>query len=283
MTKTPAIVETVLSEYITLFNNVLPDLIQGLYLHGSIALEAYENDSSDIDFITVLNRRLTEDELNLISLVHEKVKVQYPRPEMDGVYILIEDIGTLNSTIKDEKKLYTYYNNGELNTGEYFNFNPITWYLFQHNGVKVLGPEIASYDVVISSNQMVSYVHNNMNSYWFGRVQWMENSIDEVKTFPLDMIDSEIEWSVLGVLRQYYTINEFDIVSKLGAGEYGLLHLPEKWHSIIKEAMNIRKGLNGRYFKSEEERVKCLLRFMRYMIEYCNGFYEVCSEDNDRR
>ncbi|TMU87535.1 DUF4111 domain-containing protein [Bacillus sp. BHET2] len=275
MAITPSVVETVLNEYITLLNNLLPDLVQGLYLHGSIALEAYENNSSDIDFITVLNRRLTEDELNLLSFVHQQVKVQYPKPEMDGVYILIEDIGMLNSNIKDESALYPYYNKGELKRGKYFNFNPITWYLFQHKGVKVLGPEISSYDVVISSKQLVSYVLTNMNSYWFGRTQWLENSIDEVKTFPTDVIDTELEWSVLGLLRQFYTLKEIDIVSKLGAGEYGLLHLPEEWSSIIKEAMNIRKGLKKRNFKSEEERVNCTLMFMRYIIEYCNEFYQV--------
>ncbi|WP_277674507.1 aminoglycoside adenylyltransferase domain-containing protein, partial [Piscibacillus halophilus] len=53
----------------------------------------------------------------------------------------------------------------------------------------------------------------------------------------------EVEWTVLGLLRQYYTLMEKDIISKLEAGYYGLEILPTKWHPIIQEAINIRKNV----------------------------------------
>ena len=57
----PRIVDSVINEYITLFNEHLPETIEGLYIHGSIALNAYVEDSSDIDFITITNRALAEE------------------------------------------------------------------------------------------------------------------------------------------------------------------------------------------------------------------------------
>jgi hypothetical protein len=86
-----------------------------------------------------------------------------------------------------------------------------------------------------------------MNSYWAQRTQRIENSIEEVINLPIEDIDNEIDWSVLGLLRQNYTLREHDIISKLGAGEYGLQHVPFEWNKIIKEAINIRRG-EGRTF-----------------------------------
>ena len=81
----------------------------------------------------------------------------------------------------------------------------------------------------------------------------------------------EIEWSVLGLLRQYYTLKEHSIISKLGAGEYGLLHMPEEWHQIIKEAINVRNGVRSEFFASDEQRIDMALKFSKYVISYCNG------------
>jgi tRNA nucleotidyltransferase (CCA-adding enzyme) len=63
----PRIVDKVLKEYINLFNEHLPETIEGFYIHGSIALNAYVDDSSDIDFITLTNRRLTEEDSQALS------------------------------------------------------------------------------------------------------------------------------------------------------------------------------------------------------------------------
>ncbi len=109
-----------------------------------------------------------------------------------------------------------------------------------------------------------------MNSYWVQRVQRLDNSSVELSNFPTKDIETEIEWSVLGLLRQFYTLKEHDIISKLGAGEYALLHLPIEWHPIIKEAINIRKGNKEKIFTSDKERIEMTIRFSQYIIHYCN-------------
>jgi Domain of unknown function (DUF4111) len=271
LTNLPEIVENVLNDYISLFNKHLPETLEGLYLHGSIALKSFVNDSSDIDYITVTNRRLSKEDSDALIHIHKTLKHTYLKPEMDGVYILKEDIGKMDPNCKDDNEMYTYYNNGELNFGDYFNFNPITWYLFKHKGVKILGPEISSFKLELSKQQMHQYVLHNMNTYWVGRLHSLEKSIDEVKRYPSERIDTEIEWSVLGVLRQYYTLKEASIISKQGAGEYGLEQLPEEWHSLIREALNIRSGLNLLNSNSDEVRVKHTIKFLKNLILLSNN------------
>lgn len=260
------IVEKVLKDYINLFNEHLPETIEGLYIHGSIALNAYVDDSSDIDYITLTNRRLTEEDSEALSYIHKTIANKYKKPEMDGVYAVREDMGKLNNAGK-----YPYYNNGELLFGDYFNFNPITWWTLKSKGIKVFGPELHDFRIVIQPQELSSYVLRNMNTYWTNRIQMAETSIEHLVKLPTDEIDIEIEWTILGVIRQFYTIKEYDIVSKLDAGEYGLEQLPGEWHTIIKEAMNIRKGVKEGIFSSEMERLDSTLRFSKFLINHCNN------------
>ncbi|GAM12248.1 aminoglycoside adenylyltransferase domain-containing protein [Mesobacillus selenatarsenatis] len=262
----PMIVEKVLKDYINLFNEHLPDTIEGLYIHGSIALNAYVDDSSDIDFITLTNRRLTEEDSEALSYIHTIIANKYEKPEMDGVYAVREDSGKLNNAGK-----HPFYNNGELLFGDYFNFNPITWWILKSKGIKVFGPELQDFRIDIHPQELSSYVLGNMNTYWANRTQMAETSIEHLVKLPTDEIDFEIEWTVLGLLRQFYTIKEYDIVSKLDAGEYGLSHLPVEWHDIIKEAINIRKDVKEVIFSSEMERLDNTLQFSKFLINHCNN------------
>lgn len=265
----PSIVETVLKEYINLFNEHLPKTFEGLYLHGSIALNAFVEDSSDIDFITLTNRRLTEKDSEALSYIHTTIANKYKKPEMDGVYALHEDIGKLCNGKKPSYK-YPYFNDGELSFGDYFNFNPITWWVLKRKGINLFGPELKDIQFEIQPQDLSSYVIENINTYWANRTQMAETSINDLVKMPTDKLNFEIEWTVLGLLRQFYTIKEYDIVSKLDAGDYGLAHIPVEWHDIIKEAMNIRKGVKERIFSSEIERMDRTLRFSKFLIKYCN-------------
>jgi hypothetical protein len=266
----PMIVEKVLKDYINLFNKHLPETIEGVYIHGSIALDAYVDESSDIDFITLTKRRLTEEDSEVLNYIHTIIANTYTKPDMDGVYVIQEDMGKLYNSADTNLK-YPYYNNGELMFGDYFNFNPITWWVLKRKGLKILGPELVNFKFEVPPQELSSYVIGNMNTYWKNRIQNAETSIDHLIKLPTGEIDVEIEWTVLGLLRQFYTIKEYDIVSKLEAGEYALTNLPVEWHNVIKEAMNLRNGIKTDIFGSERERLDRTLRFSKFLIDHCNN------------
>ncbi|HLG27848.1 MAG TPA: aminoglycoside adenylyltransferase domain-containing protein [Paenisporosarcina sp.] len=264
MTEIPVLVQHVLDEYIALVYDSLPNILEGVYLQGSIVLGAYVENSSDIDFVTITNRRLLEADAVVLTEIHSRIANQYKHIEMDGVYILWEDLGRLN--LGDAN--YLIYNSGEMRYGA--NFDPIIWWILKTKGINIVGPELDSLIFDLESKHLVSYVNENMNSYWAQRVLRMENSSKELSNFPAKDIDTEIEWTVLGLLRQFYTFKEHDIISKMGAGEYSLLHLPIEWHPIINEAINIRKGEKEKIFTSDKERIETTIRFSKYIIHYCN-------------
>lgn len=265
MQQLPVVVQTILKDYIALFHERLPNTLEGFYIQGSIALNAYVNDSSDIDFIAIINRRLSGEEVEVLAEIHSIIASNYQKPEMDGVYVLWEDIGKLEA----DDNIYPFYNDGKLSYGAYF--NSITWWILKTNGISILGPEPTALRFEVDPQLLVSYVHENMNTYWAQRIQRIESSLGQLLHLSAEEIDFEIEWSILGLLRQYYTLKEHNVLSKLGAGEYGLLHLPEEWHQIIKEAINVRKGAGIEFFTSDEQRIEMALRFSKYIISYCNS------------
>lgn len=264
MSEIPALVQNILEEFIRLVNDRLPNTLEGVYIQGSIALGAYVENSSDIDFIAITNRRLNEADAIILSDIHSKIANQFKNPEMDGVYIIKEDLGRLD--LGNEN--YLNYNNGKMSYRA--DFDPIIWWILKTKGLRIFGQALHPFKYDIQSNHLVFYVHDNMNSYWTDRIQQMEKSSEELSNFPAKDIDTEIEWSVLGLLRQFYTLKEQDVISKMGAGEYALLHLPVEWHPIIKEAINIRKGGREKIFTSDKKRIDTTIRFSKYIIHYCN-------------
>ena len=160
MRELPVVVQTVLNDYIALFHKRLPNTLEGLYIQGSIALNAYVNDSSDIDFIAITNRRLSEEEVEVLAEIHRTIASNYQKPEMDGVYIMWEDIGKLEA----DDNSYPYYNGGKLSYGAHF--NAITWWILKTNGISILGPEPTALRFEVDPQHLVSYVAENMNTYW---------------------------------------------------------------------------------------------------------------------
>ncbi|MFB7158191.1 aminoglycoside adenylyltransferase domain-containing protein [Lysinibacillus sp. NPDC056232] len=262
--RVPIPVQKVLNEYITLFQNEMPNTLEGFYLHGSIALNAYINGSSDIDFITVVNRTLTEEDAKVISDLHKELNRKYKNVGMDGSYILVEDVGKKQSEVKGCLKV----NEGKINWGN-DDINPITWWILNNKGITILGSDVATYNFNVDERVLNDYVLENMNSYWSNRLQ----KIKKYKAFliPNKLVDLEVEWSITGVLRQFYTLEENDIVSKVDACKYAIHHLPEEFHKIINEAISIREGSNIRYCNSKKQRIDDTIQCMDYILKDCNS------------
>ena len=260
----PIQVQNSLDLYISLFNEKIPHTLEGLYIHGSIALNAYIEGISDIDFIAIINRRLTAEEVKIVSTIHRELHKKFTTMGMDGCYLQWEDIGKKQT----EAKKCLYVNEGKLSWRN-DSVNPITWWILKDKGISVIGPEITSFYFEVDERMLVDYVLPNMNSYWFSRM----NSLAKLKRIafllPNKLVNAEIEWSITGMLRQYYTLHELDIVSKVDACKYGIRTMPKQWHSIINDALSIRQGVNC-HAKSKKQRLDDTIQCMTYILDYCN-------------
>jgi hypothetical protein len=255
----PESIKPLIQEYIRLMEQEVPGLMTAFYLHGSIALGAFHPRFSDIDFVTVISRRCTAGDVQRLAAVHQRLAKQYPRPELQGSYLLASDLG------KDEDAIAPHpsYSDGKLDPNGHHDTNEITWWLLKNRGLAPFGAEPASLEYTVDWDKLIANMRHNLNSYW-----------KQFTTNPMRMswllADFGIQWTVLGVLRQFYTFKERDITSKSGAGEYALQHLPERWHRIIQEALNIRNEISGSLYRSRLTRAREALRFLNFIIDLCN-------------
>ena len=256
----PQPVQLVLKEYIDLINDALPGLLAGLYLHGSLALDAFNPGLSDIDFISITSRRCTRADIDTLRVVHDTLAQRHPHAQLEGSYLQWPDIGQFEDTIAPHPHIH----DGVLHPSGYHDINAVTWWILKHRGIAVCGPPPDQLGIEVDWDDLIAKMHHNMNTYWARfttdprRIAWL-----------LD--DYGIQWTVLGVLRQFYTFREGAITSKEGAGNYGLAHTPRQWHRLIREAINIRAGISASSYRSRIVRAIAARAFLQLIITACNA------------
>lgn len=252
-------------------------IIESIYLYGSVALADYIEGTSDIDFVAIVRERPAEADIQAIAEAHQEVEQECPEVDIMGMYILAQELGQPY----DEKRTpITFYNKQVHSNGLGADMNPVTWWILKHYGIRVYGEEQAmSFDT--PSQELVAYVIDNLNSYWMGWIERLEQmqavSAQDPALLQTKQLDDAVEWCALGMLRQLYTLKEHRIKSKVQAGQYGLMIIPEEWHCIIQEAIWIKQLRPDRHYEDDAERLSDLIRLLRYLHGEAN---RICSDQS---
>jgi len=245
--------------------------VEGIYLYGSVALGAFIEGSSDIDFIAILKEEPCTQDRDLILEAHKEVEVILPDTDIMGAYILKSEIGML----EDERSFLLTYFNKELHTNGFgSDLNPVTWWMVTNRGIHVYG-SAQLIDFKIEMDHVLPYVINNLNTYWKGTVEKLKQQLAFIEAVAHEesvtkQLDEAVEWCSLGMLRQLYTLKEKDITSKIGAGLYGLDVLPEKFHELIQEAISIKKRQPIRHYNDNKQRLTDLVELLTFIEAEAN-------------
>ncbi|MEM9952090.1 MAG: aminoglycoside adenylyltransferase domain-containing protein [Chloroflexota bacterium] len=253
----PQDVSEILSILIEKIQQTAPELLNGLYLYGSLALGAYQSEKSDIDFVVTFNHPCTEDDFKILQQIHLEIRIGYPQATLDGCYIQADDL------LKSPHEIvsYPYFDGESLQMGQH-DLNLVTWWLLQHHGITVFGDEDTLRYINVKWGELEHKMHQNLNSYWH---DWATHP----DKFAMLKHDGAIEWAVLGVLRLFYSFREKNIVSKVDAGKYALKHIASKWHPLIDDALRIRDGQSSIY-EDKVHRQQEAQMFLQTIIDESN-------------
>lgn len=259
----PEPVRPILEKYVLLTNQELPNLISGFYIVGSIALGGFNEQFSDIDFVAVLHRELSQADIEKLITIHQIIEKEFSKWKLSGCYLQMDDLGRFENDIKP----HPHYHDGKFHTEGYFEINSITWWILKNHGIAIIGKETADLPFTVDWNLLLSWMKKNLNSYW---VRWTRR----MDRFLVMLSDWGIQWTVLGVLRQYYTFREHSIATKIRAAEYALTCLPIRWHSLIQEAIDIRDGKKKSHYRSKIVRMMDAVKFLKYVIQKSNAEFQ---------
>src|SRR5687767_1274257 len=103
MSKIPASAQPIISEFQKSLQHI--DFVKGIYITGSIPLEDFHADKSDIDFIVYCDALPSRD---ILTPIHDRIRKKY-QTELNGCYITKENLSgsTASKAICfQENKLY---------------------------------------------------------------------------------------------------------------------------------------------------------------------------------
>lgn len=258
----PKSVSQISNIYLEEVEHALPGFLKGFYLYGSCTLNDFHSYKSDIDFIAVPHAAPSAGEIKTLGQIHRRLQKKFPKPNMNGIYLEAGSIGK----VKEDIKPYPYFFEGRMRTGGHMELNKVTWYQLKNNASMVLGSGAASFNFEITPEELKREMRENINSYW---KVWLNKHTGFSRCSLLLLHSRMIEWGVLGVSRQYYTIQTGKITSKAEAGRFCLQNAPSEYKQILEEAVCIREGKPSIY-KSKLKRRKHTVKYMNYIIGLLN-------------
>jgi hypothetical protein len=224
----PDQVTEVTSRFLAEIDERAPGLVEGLYLHGSLALAGEFFAGSDIDFVAVLSARPGDAELTALAAAHDAVRAARPRPLFEGIHLVRADL----AGPPDECQDLPFVHDGRFGRAGRFEINPVTWHELARHGVAVRDARL---DVWTDDRVLWDFSRANLRSYW-ARVAELQVAMPERAGLP------EITaWCVLGISRLHHLLATGSMTSKSGAGRYALTAFAPRWHPIIHEALRARE------------------------------------------
>jgi len=169
----PNEVNIILEMYCGLLRDKIPGTVSGVYIYGSLVLHDFQLGSSDIDFITVVNRSLAVGEIVVLDEIHGTVRKCFSRPPLNGIYVQVQDIGGMEEDIEP----IPYYLDGTMHKAGYFEINPVTWFELKEHGVTIFGPAVSALDFSFDFNTITEYIADNINAYWSNWVGRARNGL----------------------------------------------------------------------------------------------------------
>lgn len=230
--------ETALGRYLGTVDSVAPGLVEGLYVVGSYALDDWIEGISDIDVVVVTAEPATDEDHGSLRTVHallgEPVAGQ-TAPHVDGPYLAWGDL-----VVEPATGLHRPWTlDGTLHhDGDCFEINPITWYTLATRGVTVRGPAPQRLDIPTDVEARIRFVVGNLQGYWADVANNIAAACERAVPPTLDA--GMFVWCALGALRLHHTAFTGDVVSKRGAGLYGLQVAPAEFDDTLRAAMAMR-------------------------------------------
>ena len=233
--------------YLGLADRLLPGMITGFYVTGSVALGAYRPGRSDIDFVAVLDGDAGRAQMRRLRLLHimSTASTGWAATRSgrsvfsgtcNGVFIRSDDLGRPGSTIVP---VASHCGVG-FSVGPGSEVTPVDWKVLAEHGIAVRGPLPDSLDLLPEPELLQPWNRDNLETYWRPLAEQLLTARHArgMRFRPRWFT----AWGVLGAPRLHYTIATGDVISKEAAGEYALEVFGRAWHPIVREGLGYWRG-----------------------------------------
>ncbi len=238
----------------------------GIYLVGSLALGDFDLDS-DVDFLVVTCRELTESDMGPLQAVQTRVHelAGYPAKHLEGSYI---SLGDLNDRSTVGKKPLYYFDNGsttyELATHD--NQWHVRWVL-RERGITLAGPKPETLMPPIPIQEMLDEIKATLIL--------IRGFFQEEINHPLGFWNSRFgqSFAVLTYCRMLLTLHTGTVQSKKAGMIWAKQFIDPRWVGLLDQAWEERAGVRFGVKIGQRAELTSLnktLEFMNYAVALIN-------------
>ncbi len=220
-------VKEVLEHLVGKIKDIAGDRLVGVYLHGSLAMGSFFPERSDIDVIAVTDQALENEQYRLLT--------EYLLARSDHPFPI--EISVLNKEQLQHWKhpcLFDYHFSEDWR--EHFEMEPAVH--FNKGGMR--DADLAAHLTILNKRGQVLYGSPIKEVFPFIPVEDYKHAILADYQDCLEDMDDDPVYSILNMLRVYRYLLDGMINSKLEAGEWGLLQLPE-YQSVLRKVIAVQK------------------------------------------
>lgn len=258
MSPLPEPVRQVSGLFLSLADEALPGLVEGLYLHGSLGFGEWYDGRSDIDFVAVLAERPGPAVVERLREVHDELATTFQRPPFDGFHLTWADLAAPPDACPD----VPCTQGGIFHTEARLDVHPVTWHELARHGVAVRGPEPAELAIWTDVAVLRRYTHDNLAAYW-------REVADSLARFPAEAGRPDVvSWCVLGVSRLHHLLATGELTAKSAAGRYAFETFGPRWRDVVTEALAFRVTgeTSGIYDDDSEARARDTIEFTDLVV-----------------
>lgn len=231
-------------------------LVTGLYLRGGVGFGEWVPGRSDVDFVATLAHRPGAPEVEALRRAHALVRDAHPGVPFDGPHVLVEDLRADPTRCPDVPCVLHHLFEEEQTVHD----GVVCWHELARHGVTVTGVPHDELGIWTSQQVLVDFTRRNLDTYWRRNAEALTAMPQEGAT------EDACEWCVLGVARLHHLLVTGEMTTKTGAGRWGLVHYPERFHRVLREALRIRSGGGIEYRNDDGSRGTDTAAFTAYVV-----------------
>ncbi len=231
----PESIKQLVTGIVDKYREIIGEDLAGFYLHGSLAMGCFNPQNSDIDFLAVVTRP--------ISTVRKKKIIRYLLDIRDyappkGIEMSIVTEETLSDfryptpfELHYSNDWYEKYRNGQVDyTEQRYDSDLAAHFMITRNrGICLYGKPVGEIFPEITEGY------------------YLKSILDDVRAI-FENIELNSVYTVLNLCRVISYTRDGLITSKKEGGDWALENMPEKYHSLIKQALKAYAGQEEKEF-----------------------------------
>jgi streptomycin 3"-adenylyltransferase len=248
----------ILDKIVYNYKNILQDNLVGIYLHGSLAMNCFNCNSSDIDFLVVVSVKLSFNVMRELVEVLLQLSENGPKKGFEMSVILESDA----KNFKYPTPFVLHYS--ESHKEKYLSQPDYICGGFED-------PDLAAH-IVITQERGICLYGKPINQVFetVPKKYYIESIKNDVASSKEDIVDNPIYY-ILNLCRVLNFLLEGTICSKKEGGEWACFSLPQKYKDIIESALVTYNDAN-KLFSVNSERLIDFADFMLKEIKnLCNS------------